>query len=100
MPNRKINFSFEDYTDHEHRAGIICALTALTVASDDYVAVGDPLYGDIALPSLKHWGISDTTNNPWMEDALWENIIRVRANRRNHPNHTAARVVRGGQWMP
>src|SRR5436190_138500 len=32
-------------SDHEHRAGVVCALTALSVASGEYVAVGDPADG-------------------------------------------------------
>ena len=32
---------FEDVTNHDDRAALICALTALCVAAGDYTAVGD-----------------------------------------------------------
>ncbi|MGL4727379.1 MAG: hypothetical protein ACRCWO_01355, partial [Bosea sp. (in: a-proteobacteria)] len=33
--------SLEAITNHDDRAGLVCAITALAVAADDYTAVGD-----------------------------------------------------------
>ena len=36
--------------NHDYRAALVCDLTALCVAADDFVAVGDPDDGWIVLP--------------------------------------------------
>jgi len=41
LPGRRMHQSFADVTNHDDRAALICALTALGVARNDYVAVGD-----------------------------------------------------------
>jgi len=52
LPGRVPDQSFASVTDHDDRAGLICALTALSVAKCDYSAVGDE-NGWIILPPRK-----------------------------------------------
>jgi hypothetical protein len=52
LPGRRLDFDLASISNHDHRAGVICALTALSVALDRHVAVGDALDGDIMLPAL------------------------------------------------
>lgn len=94
LPNRRTAFSFANCTNHEHRAGVVCALTALAVACQDYVLVGDPMDGYIVLPPTSLWGASAAGGTSWMEDALHTSIGRVLSRRRNHANHRQARLVR------
>ena len=56
LPGRVVAPALEAVSDHEERAGTICALTALSVVRGSYVAVGDPVCGDIVLPPLDLWG--------------------------------------------
>lgn len=60
--------SFDAITDHDERAALICALTALGVAADDYVAVGDA-QGWIMLPPA---GLI----RPWAHEQLAANEVR------------------------
>jgi hypothetical protein len=41
LPGRTRFFEFSSVTDHDERAALICAMTALCVAANDYTAVGD-----------------------------------------------------------
>lgn len=41
LPGRALSRSWNEVIDHDERAAIACALTALCVAADDYLAVGD-----------------------------------------------------------
>lgn len=41
LPGRKLQGPLENVTDHDERAGVICAISALCVAQDQFVAVGD-----------------------------------------------------------
>jgi hypothetical protein len=50
LPGRSLRQSFAAVTNHDERAALICALTALGVAGNDYVAVGDVADGWIILP--------------------------------------------------
>ena len=50
LPGRAPNRAFAAVTDHDDRAALVCALTALGVAGGDYLAVGDPADGWIVLP--------------------------------------------------
>ena len=81
--------------DHDHRAALVCALAVLCVARNRYVAVGDPVDGDIVLPPYECWG-EGQIGEPWAEAALRDNLEQVRRNRGNFPNHEKARLLRNG----
>jgi predicted RNase H-like nuclease len=49
--------------DHEERAAVVCAITALCVVARKYVAVGDPQNGYIVLPPRAHRG--EPGLQPW-----------------------------------
>ena len=98
IPQVRLTQRLEDLKDHDHRAAFICALTALGVAKNQYVAVGDPNDGDIMLPTATHWGL-DSNGHRWAEVALREKLNGVRANKK-HPHHSAARVLcNGAPWI-
>ena len=99
LPGRNIEVSLKTITNHEYRAGVVCALTALSVSRLDYAGVGDPVDGEITLPPPALWG-KGNGDLSWMEAALRENAPQVRANRNNHKNHGSARVTRkSGRWF-
>ncbi len=50
LPGRKLASDPADIKNHDERAAFICALTALSVVTGDFVAVGDPIDGWIILP--------------------------------------------------
>jgi len=57
LPGRRLEQTFASVTNHDDRAALICALTALGVARNDYMAVGDA-DGWIILPPrqfLANW---------------------------------------------
>ena len=56
LPSHKAEAGTLATTDHDERAAIVCALTALCVRMGGYVAVGDKDAGYIILPPLGHWG--------------------------------------------
>jgi hypothetical protein len=41
LPRRKMETAFSDVRNHDDRAALICAISALAVASNDFCAVGD-----------------------------------------------------------
>lgn len=49
LPGRRLA-DLSSVTNHDDRAGLICALTALCIAADDYTAVGDRDNGWIIMP--------------------------------------------------
>jgi hypothetical protein len=63
LPGRRITTDLAAVQDHEERAALICAVTALCVASRKYVAVGDPENGCIVLPSKAAAGVPGL--QPW-----------------------------------
>ena len=79
--------------DHEHRAGVVCALTALAVASGAHVAVGDPVDGDIVLPAYAEWGRAAANRGSWLGPVLRSNLKAVTTARRCHSNHRRARIL-------
>ena len=81
--------------DHDHRAALICALAVLCVARNRYIAIGDPVDGDIILPPDECWG-EGQDGEPWAEAALRHNLEPVRRNQGNFPNHEKARLLRNG----
>lgn len=62
LPGRRMAASLESVTNHDDRAALVCAITALGIAGRDYVAVGD---GDgwIILPPAPFIA-------PWARSAL------------------------------
>ena len=79
----------ESITNHDHRAAFICALAALCVAKDQYVAVGDPEDGHIVLPPILQ---------PWAEDSLRKNLGSVRRLGRYHNHDKAQVILNGSLW--
>ena len=62
---------------HDRIASFVCALTALSAARRDYVAVGDRGLGHIFLSPTRYWGRSRQSDQPWALDQLQQNLIRV-----------------------
>ena len=94
-PQAILNRPLNTVVDHDHRAALICALAVLCVARNRYVAIGDPVDGDISLPPLECWG-EGQIDEPWAETALRNNLEPVRRNQGNFPNHEKARLLRNG----
>jgi hypothetical protein len=72
LPNRKHKKHWSHVTNHDDRAALVCALTALSAAAHDYVAVGDK-NGWIILPPrqfIQKWAWADLKsnagNNGWL----------------------------------
>jgi predicted RNase H-like nuclease len=71
LPGREVQDTLAGVTDHEERAAIACAVTALCVAARRYVAVGDRRNGYIVLPpavQAEHPGLQ-----PWAMRILQKN---------------------------
>lgn len=65
LPGRSLGLPLEGVMDHDDRAALVCALTALCVASGDFTAVGDA-DGWIILPPrrfVRPWAWSDLEAN-------------------------------------
>jgi hypothetical protein len=57
LTERELALPLQDVTNHDDRAALVCALTALSVAAGDFTAVGDA-DGWIVLPPrrfLRSW---------------------------------------------
>jgi predicted RNase H-like nuclease len=69
LPGRRLSSSLSATRNHDERAAVVCAATALAVAAGEYTAVGDKDYGWIILPprALQEapYGLQ-----PWAEGAL------------------------------
>ena len=50
LPGRHLEIDFKLIRSHEHRAGVVSVLSALSVAAGDYISVGNAKDGDIILP--------------------------------------------------
>jgi predicted nuclease with RNAse H fold len=101
LPGRRLQFDLSACTNHEHRAGVVCALTALTVVVGLHVGVGDPVDGDIILPPRNSWGIANTSSSSWMEMEILSNVPKVRASPTSNLNHHHARInLNLCQWIP
>ena len=85
-PQKSLETPLESTKNHDHRAAFICALAALCVAKNQYVAVGDPEDGHIMLPPFQLW-------QPWARDALHRNIETMGKNSSDHKN---AQVLSNG----
>ena len=87
-------------TDHDHRAAFVCALTAMCIAKNQYVAVGDPEGGQIILPPSDVWPVPGDAAAPWAENALTGNIGDVRRTFPQSPTHGAAFIhSNGAPWL-
>ncbi len=93
LPNRHLQNDLRRITDHEQRAGVVCALTALSVAMRDYVCVGDAEDGHIVLPPRSMWGSSLRGPGAWLDAALQANLPAVRQARKGHLNHRSATIT-------
>ena len=80
LPGRTLAGRLIDITNHDDRAGLICALSALAVAANDYTAVGDK-DGWIILPPaafIQSWAWADLEANASAENlgCLYKSDIR------------------------
>ena len=94
-PQVTLKCPLSSVVDHDHRAALICALAVLCVARNRYVAIGDPVDGDIILPPDECWG-EGPDGEPWAEATLRHNLEPVRRNQGKFPNHEKARLLRNG----
>jgi hypothetical protein len=93
LPARIVAPPFARFTDHDERAAIASALTALCVAAGAYVGVGDAVGGDIFLPPEGLWGSRSRGAGSWVEAALDASALKVRR------AFASARVTRPtGRW--
>lgn len=66
LPGRVPATPWDLVRNHDDRMALVCALTALAVAADDYVAVGDERQGWIILPPaelIRPWARQDLEEN-------------------------------------
>ena len=80
LPGRTLAGALSEITNHDDRAGLVCALTALSVAANDYTAVGDS-DGWIVLPSaafIQDWAWADLKANASAENLeyLYQSTLR------------------------
>lgn len=71
LPGREVHETLANVTDHEERAAIACAVTALCVGARRYVAVGDRRNGYIILPPAVQAGRPGL--QPWALRILQKN---------------------------
>ena len=93
-PRRAIEGEF-CLDDHEEVASFVCALTALSVAANRFVAVGCARDGCIALSLRDLWGRGTPSSVPWAERELRANLPRVAA---DFPHCEPAVYEDGGRW--
>ena len=96
VPGAVIESTWAEVVNHDHRAALVCALAALAVSKNRYVAIGDPVDGDVFLPPVETWG-SGNMEEPWAQVELHRNVKIVRQNKGNHPNHEKARLILDGR---
>jgi hypothetical protein len=80
LPNRSLQASLEAVTNHDDRAALVCALTALCVAAGDYTVVGDVVDGWIVLPPpslIQSWGWSKLVENSEGTGLEWTGIAPI-----------------------
>lgn len=93
LPSRTLVAGFNQISDHDQRAAVVCALTGLSVVAGVAVGVGDPADGDIFLPPAALWGGALAGPRPWAETALRENVAPLRSDRSSPvPAHRQARA--------
>jgi hypothetical protein len=70
LPSRSLAMSLDDVTNHDDRAALVCALTALSLVAGDFTAVGDA-DGWIILPPrlfVRSWARADLEANAREEE--------------------------------
>jgi hypothetical protein len=73
LPGRSCSPGLSTFTNHDDRAAVVCAITALSVAAKDYVAVGDES-GWIVLPPaslIAPWAWPLLEGNATKVDHFW-----------------------------
>ena len=86
--------------DHDHRAAFLCALAAMCVTKNKYVAVGDPEDGHIILPPCDVWPLDADSQTSWAKSELQQNMAKVRENKADRPNHHLAQAIcNGRRWL-
>ena len=102
-PGSDLADPLEAIVDHDHRAAFICALAALCVTREEYVAVGAQQSGDIILPPSEVWGAGPQDQGTWAEAILLVNVATVNGDQiQNDPcnDFNQARVIsNGNHWM-
>jgi hypothetical protein len=86
LPGREIATPLTDVTNHDDRAALVCALTALAVAGGDFTAVGDK-NGWIVLPPhcfVQAWAWKELVANACEEQpgCLYRTPLEIRADER------------------
>jgi Protein of unknown function (DUF429) len=81
--------------DHEAVASFVCALTALSVAANRFVAVGCDRDGWIVLSRRELWGRGSAPSVPWAERELRANLRRVAV---DVPHCEPAVYADGDRW--
>jgi predicted RNase H-like nuclease len=76
LPRRTLQTQLGSITNHEHRAAVICAITALCVACRQYIAVGDSRNGYLIMPPLVEAGEAGT--QPWAFNAVVSNLNEIK----------------------
>lgn len=95
LPGRKVEGDLL-IRDHEKIAGFVCALTALCVATNRFVAVGAERDGYILLPPRELWGAEAQSDMPWAERELRANVRRVAE---DLPGWAPAIYSDGARWI-
>ncbi len=102
LPARRCLLNPFRVTNHDERAALICALTALCVAADQYVMAGDPTDGSIFVSPKKYWG-RDGAGRIWGEVELRENAKSITEAAHKKSKLTRARYCRilenGTNWI-
>jgi hypothetical protein len=91
LPGRRLAGDWRAVDDHEDRAALACALTALAVAVGRFVAVG-AADGWVMLPPREAWGRGEAGR--WAEAALRANVASARRD-----GHAAAVYRDGRPWI-
>lgn len=94
LPRRAVDGDFR-IADHEKVASFVCALTALCVAANRFVAVGSDRDGYIVLPPRDLWGLGTPPSTRWAERELRINLARVAE---DFPGSGAAIYGNGERW--
>jgi hypothetical protein len=98
LPGRAFANDLKAITHHDHRAGLVCALTALSVLHGTHVAVGDATDGDIMLPPLFHWGAGPDLT-PWLRRELLIALKSRSSSSRDMKSSLGRVATASGPWL-
>lgn len=76
LPDRSLETSLGTITDHEHRAAVLCAVTALCVAARRYLAIGDARNGYLIMPPVASTGKPGVQE--WSFNIINKNLLSVK----------------------